>query len=64
MTMFPSRLESEIALTVFKLREDRISLRESAIRYNMLRLSPPKHCLESRLESLTVELRHLKEQIP
>jgi hypothetical protein len=63
MTTFLSDLESEIAFTVFRLREDRLSLRESAIHYNMLRLSPPKHCLESRLDSLTVELRHLKAKL-
>lgn len=58
-----SNLEGEIALLVFKLRAARMDLRESAIHYNLLRLSPPAHSLESRLESLSAEIAHLRKSM-
>lgn len=57
-------LSDEIALLVFRLRAQRTTLHEQAIHYNLLRLSSPTYSLESRLDSLAVELRHLKESIP
>lgn len=63
MTIFPSNLEGEIALLVFKLRAARMSLRESAIYYNSLRLTPPAYSLESRLESLAVEIAYLRKRL-
>lgn len=56
-----SSLSDEIGALVFRLRSRRLSLREQAIYYNHLRLSPPVYTLESRLESLLIELQHLRK---
>ena len=58
-----SSLSDEIGALVFTLRSRRMTLREQAIYYNHLRFSPPARSLESRLESLAVELRYLKESM-
>lgn len=58
-----SSLSDEIGALVFRLRSRRLTLREHAIYYNHLRLAPPAFDLESRIESLAVELRHLKESM-
>ena len=60
---FRSDLEGEIAFLVFKLRAARMSLREQAIYYNCLRLTPPAYSLESRLESLAAEITHLRKRL-
>lgn len=56
-------LSDEIAFLVFRLRSTRLTLREQAIYYNHIRLSPPVHTLETRLESLVIELRHLRKNL-
>jgi len=56
-------LSDEIGALVFNLRSRRLTLREQAIHYNLMRFTPPALTLESRLDSLAVELRHLKENL-
>lgn len=56
-------LSDEIAFLVFRLRSARLTLHEQAIYYNHIRLSPPVHTLETRLESLVIELRHLRKNL-
>lgn len=62
-TMFPSNLESAIALLVVDLRHRRMSLRESAIYYNHLRRCDVDHTLETRVDSLLIEIRHLRKSL-
>lgn len=58
-----SSLSDEIGLLVFRLRSRRLTLHEQAIYYNHLRFSSPVHTLESRLESLRIELQHLRKNL-
>lgn len=58
-----SDLESQVALLVADLRAARMTLKESAIYYNSLRLTPPAYSLESRLESLAVEIAYLRKRL-
>lgn len=60
MTTF---LSDEIALLVFSLRSQRMTLKEQAIYYNHLRLTVPVYSVESRLESLRIELQHLRKRL-
>lgn len=63
MTQSRSNLESEIALLVFRLRTDRMSLREEAVYYNRLRIEQPATGIESRLESLSQEIKHMRKSL-
>lgn len=61
--IFRSDLESQVALLVADLRAARMTLKESAIHYNCLLRTPPAKGLESRLDSLSVEIAHLRKRL-
>lgn len=60
---YRSNLEAEIAMLVVHLRAARMTLRQSAIHYNCLLRNPPRHSLESRIDSLAAEIAYLRKAL-
>lgn len=50
-------------MLVVHLRAARMTLRQSAIHYNCLLRNPPRHSLESRIDSLAAEIAYLRKAL-